>query len=344
MQKRHLVTILKFGVSIAILGYLVVQARQDQQFQQLLETKKNWWWVVVALLSCLAAHVVAYCRWHIMAKAVGFSLTLWEAIKIGFIGTFFNILAFGVVGGDSLRAFYVARQAKSKVPEAISSVFADRIVGLMTMCGVAVIAFNLKDFSDEEPLHWRKFSAIQYALTVATVCFGLGVAGFVGVFFSPRIREWNWFQRLEKIRFAGPILSQVMDVIALYRKSPGAIVKAFVLSGITNTFFAITIFAVASGIVDSHPTFPNHFIIAPVSLVANAVPLPGGLGGMELALDFLYQGFSHEAVPSENGFIVAIGFRFALLLISLAGLGVWFAYRSDKSLAVDQGTAGNTIA
>ncbi len=343
-MRRHYVTILKFGISIAILGYLVFQANQDKQFQQLFETKKNWFWLGIALASCMAAHVVSYCRWHIMAKAVGFSLTLWEAIKIGFIGTFFNVLAFGVVGGDSLRAFYVARQAKSKVPEAISSVFADRIVGLMTMCGVAIVAFNLKDFSDEDSLHWRKLSAINYVLTVATIAFGLGVAGFIGIFFSPKIREWSWFQKLEQIRFAGPILKQVMDVVSLYRKSPGAIFKAFLLSVLTNTFFAVTIFAVACGIVDSHPSFPNHFIIAPVSMVANAVPLPGGLGGMELALNFLYQGFSHQAVPSENGIVVAIGFRFSLLLVSLAGLGVWFAYRTDNSLAMESATTSKSIA
>ena len=340
---RHTVTILKFGISIAILGYLFVQANQDQQFQQLFDTKKNWWWVLVALLSCLAAHLISYVRWHVMAKAVGFSLTIWEAIKIGLIGTFFNVLAFGVVGGDSLRAFYAARRTKSKVPEAIASVFADRVIGLLAMCGIAIIAFNFKDFSDEEPNHWRKLAAIQYTMRVATIMFAVGMLGFVGVFFSPQIREWQLFKRIGQWRWIGPVFNRVMDVVALYRKSPGAIVKAFAMSAVTNTLFALTIFAIACGIVDSHPTFPNHFIIAPISMVANAVPLPGGLGGMEFALDFLYQGFSHEAVPSENGFIVAIGFRFSLLLVSLIGLGVWFAYRSDSSIAVEQ-TAAKSVA
>lgn len=343
-MRRHTVTLLKFGISIAILGYLFVQANQDEQFQRLFETKKNWWWVLVALLSCLAAHLVAYVRWHVMAKAVGFKLTIWEAIKIGFIGTFFNILAFGVVGGDSLRAFYAARRAKSKVPEAIASVFADRIVGLMAMCGIAIVAYHLKDFSDEVSIHWRKLAAIKYTMNVATVLFIAGVVGFIGIFFSPRIREWSWIQRLGKVRWVGPIFNRVMDVIALYRNSPGAIVKTFAMCAVTNTLFALTIYAIACGIVDTHPTFPNHFIIAPMSMVANAVPLPGGLGGMEFALNFLYQGFSHEAVPSENGFVVAIGFRFSLLLVSLIGLGVWFAYRTDKSIAIEQPAAGNSVA
>lgn len=343
-MRRHLVTILKFGISLAILGYLFVQANQDEQFQRLFETKKNWWWVVVALLSCLMAHIVAYIRWHVMAKAVGFQLTIWEAIKIGFIGTFFNILAFGVVGGDSLRAFYAARRARSKVPEAIASVFADRIVGLMAMCGIAIVAYHLKDFSDEVSIHWRKLAAIKYTMNVVTVLFVVGIVGFVGIFLSPQIREWSWVKKLEKIRLIGPVFHRVMDVITLYRKSPGAIGKAFAMCAVTNTLFALTIYSIACGIVESYPTFPNHFIIAPMSMVANAVPLPGGLGGMEFALDFLYQGFSHQAVPSENGFVVAVGFRFSLLLISLVGLGVWFAYRSDRSIAIEPSTPGNSPA
>lgn len=334
-MRRHLITVLKFGISIAILGYLFQQANQDQQFQQLYETSKNWSWIIAALLACITAHIISYYRWHLMAKAVGFSLSAWEAIKIGFIGTFFNILAFGVVGGDSLRAFYAARQAKSKIPEAISSVFADRVIGLMTMFGVAIVAFNLKDFSGIDPLHATKFQAIQAALKIATVAFGLGVLGFVVLFFIPHIREWQWFQALERIRFAGPILKRLMDVVSLYRKCPMAILASFGLSIVTNTFFAATIYAIACGIVDSHPNFPNHFIIAPISMVANAVPLPGGLGGMEFALNFLYQGFSHESVPSENGFVVALGFRFSLLLVSVIGSVFWFVYRRRDSLDVE---------
>lgn len=338
-MQKHLLTLLKFGISIAILSYLFHQANQEEQFQNLYSSEKKWGWVGVAIFGCIAAHVVSYYRWHIMAKAVGFSLSIWEAIKIGFIGSFFNVLAFGVVGGDSLRAFYAARQTKTKVPEAISSVFADRIIGLMTMFGIAIVAFNLKDFSDEASLHENKLALIQYAMRVATILFCAGLAGFVILFLTPTIRETKLFKWLEGIRIFGPILSRVMDVMNLYRKRPTAILSCVGLSLITNTFFAITIYAIASGFVSSFPSFPNHFIIAPISLVANAVPLPGGLGGMEFALSFLYEGFSHSASPSENGFVVALGFRFALLLISVIGSGFWFAYKRETSSIVEPGAA-----
>ena len=69
-----------------------------------------------------------------------------DAIRIGFIGSFFGLFAFGIIGSDTLRAFYVTRQAKDRMPEAICSVVADRIVGLITMFSFASVAFLLLDF------------------------------------------------------------------------------------------------------------------------------------------------------------------------------------------------------
>ena len=59
-------------------------------------------------------------------------------------------------------------------------------------------------------------------------------------------------------------------------------------------------------------------------MVSNAMPLPGGIGGMELALDFLYQAFG-----CDNGVVVAFTFRFALLTVSAIGAIVWFFNRSN---------------
>jgi uncharacterized membrane protein YbhN (UPF0104 family) len=57
-------------------------------------------------------------------------------------------------------------------------------------------------------------------------------------------------------------------------------------------------------------------------MVANAAPLPGGLGGMELALKFLYEAFSFE-----TGVIVGFAFRFSLLCVAALGAIFWFLNR-----------------
>ena len=328
----------KLGISLALLAWLFHTANQEKQFDGLFAADKNWTFLVLGLTACLAAHVVSYYRWHVMARAIGFSLSAWEAIKIGLIGTFFNLVAFGVVGGDSLRAFYAARQTREKIPEAISSVFADRVIGLLSMFGVAVVAFNLKDFSALESVGDsvgnEKLTALQYFFRVFSICYFAGVFALMVLFLLPSLREFRLAKWSESIRFVGPVISKVMEVISLYQKKPATILICIGLSVLTNLLFVVSVFFIAYGLVESYPSFADHFVVVPMSLVANAVPLPGGLGGMEVALTFLYKTFTDASTGIESqGFVVALGFRFAILFVSVLGCLFWVAYRKETTLA-----------
>ena len=332
MQKLFWLVV-KLGISLAILGWLFHTANEEKQFDRLFAVEKQWSFLILGLTACLAAHVVSYYRWHVMARAIGFSLSAWEAIKIGLIGTFFNFIAFGPIGGDSLRAFYAARQSREKIPEAISSVFADRFIGLLTMFGVAIVAFNLKDFSALEASEGEQVTALYFVLRVVSVCFFLGLAALVVLFLSPRLQEFKIVKRFETARFVGPLISKVLEVIGLYQKCPGTILVCVGLSVLTNMLFVVSVFFTAYGLVEAYPGFADHFVLVPISLVANAVPLPGGLGGMEAALTFLYRIFTDPAVGIEpQGFVVALGFRISILFVTVLGCLFWVAYRKETSL------------
>ena len=77
-----------------------------------------------------------------------------------------------------------------------------------------------------------------------------------------------------------------------FTTTPSVLVVGLALSVSSHLLFAITIYSIARFCGGDHPTLFDHFIIAPISLVANCVPLPGGLGGMETVLDFLYRASS----------------------------------------------------
>lgn len=328
-MNRVLITILKFGASFAILAYLFNTAWENDQFHKLAEGDKNWGWLALAILACMGAHLFGFIRWRVMVRALDLPFTLIDAIRIGLIGCFFNLFAFGVIGGDSLRAFYVCRSIKDRTPEAIGSVVADRVIGLVTMFSVAAIAFLMFDFSTIDSLNPKKLAAVKYIAQLVTVVAVFAVVGLCVLMFVPWITESAMFKKLTSIPKAGPIILRLTNVFTGYAKRPDAILYAFLLSVGVNVCFAITIFAIASGIAGAHPTFTEHFIIEPIAMVANAVPLPGGLGGMEFALDFLYQSFSKSAEPTENGIVVAFAYRFTLLLVSALGAFAWFSNRKQ---------------
>ena len=323
-MKRHIITVIKFAMSIAILGYLFNKASQDDQFSNLIDGDKNWGWLAVALLATLLAHLIGFVRWRIMVRALELPFSWLDAIRIGFIGLFFNLFAFGVIGGDALRAFYVTKEIPDRKPEAIASVVADRLIGLLTMLLVASFAFLLFDTSELESSHPKKLATIQVACRMVMTLTFAGFAGLAVLLAAPSLTKTNWFQKVLGIPVLGTVIEKVLSVVMLYRSRPMVVAVSFLLSFGVNICFVLAIYSIAAAFFPTYPSFSNHFIIEPISMVSNAVPLPGGLGGMEYALDFLYQAFS-----SENGVVVAFGFRFSLLLISAIGAVIWFFNRSQ---------------
>lgn len=320
----------KFAVSIAILAWLFNSARNNAEFENLFEREKQWGWVGLGFLAALVAHVIGFVRWRVMVRALGLPFTLIDAIRIGFIGVLFNMVAFGVVGGDTLRAFYVTREVKDRTPEAISSVVADRIIGLLTMFSIASVMFLLVDISSVSTGDPDDLAVLNHICKFVLACTVLGFAGIATVICAPWLTNTKWFGALTKLPTVGGIIEKLKDIALIYRSRPGAVAFSFLLSVGVNLCFVVSIYSLAVGLTENHPTFVNHLVIEPISMVSNAVPLPGGIGGMEWAMNFLYTAFG-----STSGVIVAFGFRFALLLVTVIGAGFWFVNKSKVTDVMD---------
>ena len=92
------------------------------------------------------------------------------------------------------------------------------------------------------------------------------------------------------------------------------------LSAITHLCFLGTIYLIAAGLSVQHPSLSEHFLIGPISMAGNALPLPGGLGGMELMLSFFFQlVLSNDANETDHGIVVAFTFRMMLLMLAVIG-------------------------
>ena len=264
----------------------------------------------------------SFYRWQLLVRALDLPFRLVDSIRIGFIGLFFGLFAFGVVGNDSLRAFYAARQAKDRVSAAVTSVLADRVIGLITMFTVAAVAFCSVDLSTLAASYPEKARALSVVGWFVLACTGCGYAGLAVLCFTPtlkRTRLFQWFIKLPKI---GGILEKVSEAVVMYRGRSGVILASFGLSAMVNCCFLLSMFSLAKGLTSGHPTLSEHLIIEPLAMVSNAAPLPGGIGGLEFAMKFLYLAFN-----SANGVIVGFAFRIVFLLVSAIGAFFWFANR-----------------
>ena len=331
MNKKLPILILKTALSAAILAYLFHTAWSTEQFHDLSTEDLNWGWMGMAILLCVTAHVVSYLRWRVMVRALDIPFNIYDAVRIGFIGSFFNLFAFGVVGGDSLRAFYVTRQVKHRVPEVIASVLADRMIGLLTMFSFASAAFFLTDISHfGDTANPQKTQAMITACRFIVTATLLGYSSLVALLFIPRLTQTRGFNRLLTIPKLGPMIGRLAQVLNVYQQKKRALGFCFLLSAVIVGCFTTSIFSIALAINNSHPTLAQHFIITPISMTANAIPLPGGIGGMELALDFLYQAFASND-GNQRAIVIAFTFRFVLLITSAIGAAAWFLQRKQDA-------------
>jgi uncharacterized membrane protein YbhN (UPF0104 family) len=316
--------VLKLLISAGLLGFLAFRAVREEQFQGIF-AGRNYAWFAAAVGVGLLATLVTFFRWYLLARGLGLAMRLGETIRVSFIAVFIGLFAFGTLGTDSARAFTAARNSPGKRVEAVASVFVDRLLGLVTMFLLAAGGYYLQSADRWQQLSSPEAKGIQYVVQVSGWAAAAMLVGGAVALASPRILQWSIFDRLRTWPIVGQVLARVIEIVQLYRRQPGVLLIGLLLSVGSTLLFAFSIYLLAVFYGGSHPTLADHSIIAPISLVANAVPLPGGLGGMETMLDFLYRAFTSSQGDPPKGIVVAFAFRFIFLLMAGIGAIAWFA-------------------
>jgi hypothetical protein len=92
---------------------------------------------VTALAVFVAAQMASSCRWLLTARTLGFIEPYYRFIGLYFVGMFFNLCLPSSIGGDAVKAWFLAGN-KARLPAALLSVFAERLGGLMILLLLAV--------------------------------------------------------------------------------------------------------------------------------------------------------------------------------------------------------------
>ena len=98
--------------------------------------------LLAALLLYLLGQCLSAVKWACLATAVGFHESLPRFVAYYFIGMFFNAFGFGTVGGDVVRALYLAGSGGRRAL-ALNTVVADRVSGLLVLLGIALLSLVL---------------------------------------------------------------------------------------------------------------------------------------------------------------------------------------------------------
>lgn len=343
-MKKILANTAKVCISLALVGYLVWDAMNrgesafvkdghfaPEEFIKVVEhAAAHWWWLAAAWIACASAVLLTLVRWHYLVRALDLPLRWAEALRIGFLCYMFNLAPLGIVGGDVLKAWLLARRQHGRRAEAVATVVVDRAVGLYLLFVVASVAIFLTGF-------WRIPSPfVQWTCKttlVATVLATLGVASLLLPDFT-RGKSTRW---LAKIPQVGPPLLRLVDAVHMYRRRPAALGVSALMSIGVHSLFTLGIFMIAMSLYEDIPRLGAHFVISPVGAATGVLPI--AMGPFEYMLDRLYiftPTGSGGTMALGQGLVVAFGYRVATVLIAAVGACYYLTSRQEVAEALHE--------
>ncbi len=128
---------IRMTISIVILIWLFSRIDIGAVFSAF--SKISWPAWAGAFALYLFSQVLSSLRWFIIGRTLGFGGTFMTYIKFYFVGMYFNLFLPSAIGGDVLKAFFLARHGAGKL-KATYSILSDRLFGLWGMFIIGAIA------------------------------------------------------------------------------------------------------------------------------------------------------------------------------------------------------------
>lgn len=340
-MKRLLLNLLKVAISVGIIAYLVIDAKNNNVFSKLANQPKKWDLLAAAAVLCFLGVLVTVVRWHFLIRALGLPIRFKESLRLGFLGYLFNLSPVGIVGGDLIKAVMLARPYPGRRAEAAATVFVDRVIGLYVLFVVASAAILVTRF-------WQSEVHAVQAICQATLWLtGIGTAAMV-VMLVPNVTSGTVSGWVSRVPYVGSVARQLIDTVRIYRWNLPVLLLSVVLSVAVHSLFAVGILLVASALYQNVHTLATHFVVSPLSAATGVLPI--SMGPFEYVLDRLYAviplpGGGH--MTPGQGLVVALGYRIITLLTAAVGAAYYLASREELAEVihtVEKGGAGDQAA
>lgn len=224
----------------------------------------------LALLLFLPVPFMAAQRLVWMLAIQDVRLTRWESIKLTFAGNFFNFALPGTTGGDLIKAYYITQYTHQKT-EAVTTVFLDRVIGLLGLMALATVMFVLS---------WRRvtwdpavFTSIGWGLTLVWSALVFGCL----IVFSRRLRELFKLSAFAARLPAGQHLLRIGRATVAMRRQKALVLASLAITVVLQALVVVSAW-VMSLALDMQGGFVLYFICVPIGKIfswsAWAIPRP----------------------------------------------------------------------
>ena len=324
MTKAKIKKIISYTSRFAVAGVALYMASRKENLRDVGASlwKLNLWAFAAAMATYFVSQLIFVSRWYLLLRVQSIKIRYWAALRLHFLGLFYNNCLPGSVGGDFLRAWYVTKHTDKKV-EAALSVFVDRAVGLL---GVFLMAFGSYWLLPAEGR--RELLSPSYSINILPR-FGehKGAVIIVAAVIVICLAGFIWTQKGRHLLQRKYTAIRVRSV-ALSAKGYMAI-RLYLTKGFTM-FIALLLTFACQGVaivsmwligreINNSIQIKYYLIFFPVSWLLGTLPISvGGAGVMEWWLKAMFEKVC--MMPGSQAFALALWQRITWLLISLPGV------------------------
>lgn len=317
----------KVTVAVVLLTWLVRSGNLD--FGALRQMLRSPSLVAMDLGVFLFATLFGTLRWRALLTLVDVRPRLGRLLQLQLSASFFNVVIPGNVGGDVMKALYVARDAKPEArPTILLIVFLERLlglIGLVVLGSVVVLARGEAIWS--QPL-MRPLAASVVALGAGTA---IGLTVFLLVMNKAGAKIATWTSGTSKI---ARILTQLVSALRLVSGSPATLLRALVFSlGIHA--LGIGFFTILVRQIGGHDVgFAEMAGVYPLGILTLILPVsPSGLGVGHVAFDKLF-----DAIHLSGGATVFNVYLLGTMAPYLLGILPYLALKREPLTEAETAT------
>lgn len=306
--RRIATFLLKAAISAALI-YLAFRSINLADLWQRLAILS--WPPLIAALGLLIIQTVAVAfRWQQIARACEINLPPRRAVAFTFIGALFNQTLPSTIGGDAARIWLSARAAQ-RWSDAVASVIADRIAGLMWLSVIVLVALPWSLPLIGDPIARVALALIGAGGAVGPACL------YIVVRFGRSLFENARWQRTIAVMAQG-----LRAIVGAFTALP---VGAFSLFVHGTTIAAVWLIAQA---IDSPLALSQAFLLVPPVVLIAAIPL--SVAGWGIREGAMLAAFGYAGLPAADGLAVSLLLGAGMFAVGALGGIAWMVTDTQR--------------
>jgi glycosyltransferase 2 family protein len=282
MSRQHVNLLVRLGIAFALLAWLVSSGTVDFGALDIFFDRPAL--LVANVAVFVGTQIIGAVRWRLFLQVAGVPLALGRAVQLTFIGTFFNVVAPGNIGGEVVKTIYVARELPPELrPRVVLIAVFDR---LMALAGLVMLAVTLIAGARLASGNSHVDKATGAIAVLALVTLILPIVGIV------LVRRYG--DRLEgspasTSTFAN-LRRRLVTAARLVSERPGALALGVLLSIGIHICSFVWFYALASAMVDQHVSVEQMATVYPLGMLSVLLPISyAGFGVGHIAFEQLFE-------------------------------------------------------